>query len=210
MALVKRRNSVIGCYRAGPTALLAASIASVLLLGGCPGGGYSTWPAADDTKAFGGDTSSNYLNGPPVPQVLGTALNYACRKFPPQADAQPQDQPTVPFAINLPPGTRYRTSQEIVGFTHPMARTLTDETQSLPKYHIASYSVRGSDAEVMVFVPVISMAASDGTAPYKGVRIILRSGLQNWRIMGHSSFPVALLSVPQTNIIQPVPLSEQE
>ena len=189
-------------------AVLAGGMCAVLA--GCPGGGFSTWPPADETKVNGGSTSSNDINRPPVLQVVGTALNYACRRFPPIANANPEDVPTEPFAINLPPGTTYRAAREICDFVHPLCRPLTEETRNLPIYHIARINVRGSDSEVLVQVPVVGMISPEGGTLYKGVRIVMRSGTQNWRVMGHSSFPVAVLDVPELNVLEAVPLNQVE
>ncbi len=187
--------------------IFAAAALTCGVLGGCPGGGFNTWPPADETRTWGGDTSSNDINRPPVLQVVGTALNYACRRFPPLANANPEDVPTEPFAINLPPGTTYRAATEICAFVHPLCRPLTEESSKFPVYHIARINVRGSDAEVLVHVPVVGLNSPEGGTLYKGVRIILRSGTQNWRVMGHSSFPVAVLDVPPMNVLEVTPLN---
>lgn len=195
----------VPAFRAAGIFVAAALTCGVL--GGCPGGGFNTWPPADETRPWGGSTSSGDINRPPVLQVVGTALNYACRRFPPLANASPEDVPTAPFAINLPPGTTYKAATEICGFAHPLARPLTEETKTLPVYHVARINVRGTDAEVLVHVPVVGMTSPEGGTLYKGVRIVLRSGTQNWRVMAHSSFPVAVLDVPPLTVLDVVPLS---
>ena len=180
--------------------LLALS-SSVLVMGGCPGGGFVEWPPADSTQPWGGDTAWNNVNVPPVLQVVSTALNYACRRFPAIKNAEPGDGPVEPFAMNLPAGTRLSTALEIAEKVSPMAAPLTAETQSRPIYHIARVEVRGTDATVQVMVPRVGIVDSTGQPVYQGVTIIMRGFSHNWEVKAHSSFPIGALDVPPLNIL---------
>jgi len=175
---------------------------AVLAMAGCPGGGFVEWPPADENRAWGGDIAFNDVNMPPVLQVVSTALNYACRRFPAIKNAEPGDGPVEPFAMNLPKGTRYSTALEIGKKVSPMAAPLTEETKSRPIYHIARVEVRGTDATVQVMVPRIGIADSAGVPVYQGVTIIMRGFLGNWEVKAHSSFPVGVLDVPPLTILE--------
>lgn len=201
MSISKNPTRTTASARFAATRLLglAAGLSLAAFIGACASTGQVNYPGIP------GDSNSNSVNNPPAPQVMESALYYVVRRFPPIA-AAPGNQaaPNQAFAINLPPGMDPENLQHIIAGVGNGARALTDETKSLPLYHVSRVWVRGTSATVDIIRPVFSLPDRPVAPLYQGVTLHLRSRGW-WHVETVQQFPVGSPDVPALNIISTKP-----
>jgi len=169
---------------------LFALIGLTFTLASCVG--YTTYPPPG-TGAGSGDTAINSPNVPPAPDVIVTALQHTIVRRPVNGD----------YAINLPPELTPKKATSIVARLHdPHAHLLTPETQSLPTYHIARIWIRGANAEVDVFHPVMDIPGPAGAPVVQLATVTLRSNLARWKMVSMRSSRIGAATPPPLHFVQ--------
>lgn len=168
---------------------------SLLALPGCPTAGLVNYPEIP------GDSISNSVNNPPVPQVVTAALEYTVRRFPPTPVRTLGEISTEPFAVNLPAPMSKESVTRIIQDCSPHARALTESSKSLPVYHVSRIIVRGGSATVDIIRPVLTLPDQPTNPLYQGVSVNLRGLRGPWTVTSIRQFPVGSPDVPANSIV---------
>jgi len=180
-------------------------------LSGCVS--YANWPPVPDNVAI------NNPNDPATEEVMMAGLSWAVNKYPPEGDKAPltppaprkkgDPEPAPRAAVNVPSGVTanvYRRIAEAAGGARGGVIPLTPTTQNLPTYHIGWVRIRGDEAYMTVFRPVIAIGGTSTTgAVYQEIRLGLRGGLQPWRVIDIRPWEVGARPAPQANFYIPEP-----
>lgn len=218
------RGGVVGVTGVVGVAAVACVAAA---LGGCLGGGYTTWPPVEPVREGGGGGESaefSAVNTQPTQSIVGDALRWVSLSYPPQAERAVAGRVRLPFAINVPRGATEETYRLIARRVGPDCSPLSRQfTPDLPVYHVASVSVRGAYAEVIILRPIIGLSGSAGGSAagggsgggggggpplYQPVRLDMKGGLSAWTVIGHQTYPIGMMPVPPLNYVEdgrPVP-----
>lgn len=120
-----------------------------------------TFTACSPVATFPSDTrpvARDEVANEPIPTLIAEALDYACSMYEPDGDP----------AINLPAGTgmvMYRRVINRLGDGHPQF------TPDEPAFSIVKVRVRGTEAEVDMFIPNVDGSHSLATLTFhRGVR----------------------------------------
>lgn len=122
-------------------------------------------------------------------------------------------------AVNLPQGVKpavYRRVANYAGGLNPAGTRydggrggvvpLTAETANLPTYHIGFVRIRGDEAVVTVFRPVVSMGGQPmASATYQEIKLGLRGGLRDWSVDSIRPYGLGGRPAPETNFYVPEP-----
>jgi hypothetical protein len=175
------------------TAAVGAFGLAMAAAGGCAS--YETYPAVPKNVAL------NDPNTVAMEQVMACGLSWVASKYPPSGEgpeATAMGAPETPFAINLPPGSTYRTYERVAEAVGMGARPLSKETAELPTYHVAYVRVRGDEAQLHVIRPVISLSEPGKTVPQE-IKLQLRGGIRPWHVEASREWQVGLAEVPEAN-----------
>lgn len=199
-------------------AVLALSLP--VLMVGLPAGCVSqaNWPPVPEDIAF------NDPNTPATMDVMAAGLRWAISKYPPEGSAaaltppppprRPSDPPApTRAAINLPAGVKpytYLRVADIAGGARGGIVPITEETKSLPTYHVGWVRIRGDEAYMTVFRPVLAIGGKPTDRPiYQEVRLGLRGGLRPWSVDSIRPWEVGSRPAPELNFYVPAPLPEE-
>jgi len=174
-----------------------AGLAAGLLVGvgGCAS--YETYPAVPKNIAL------NDPNTIAMTDCMVASLRWVASKYPPNGESMQEaalrTEP-VPFAVNLPPKTGYRTYERVVDEVGRGAVPLSEESAGLPTYHVSYVRVRGDEAQVHIIRPVASLGAGpDGKAIPQEIKLQLRGGLKRWHVIGFREWAVGVAEIPELN-----------
>lgn len=201
------------------TAIFAGSMS------GCVG--YNVYPPETGTAGF------TDPNAPPMYQIMTEALKWAVKKYPPggqlpptaadipisaseaEAAAQAASHPSARVAISLFSSMKPDIYEYAVQQVGQGAVPLTPETENLPRYMVSRVSVRGDEAKVDVFKPVLG-ASPTGEPLYQPVTVNLRGGMKFWRVTSYRVWSIGTFAAPgpeylpgsYTPIEDPAPIGE--
>jgi hypothetical protein len=201
----------------------ARKLSALLLCGGLSAAAFTTtgcvsyanWPPVPD------DTALNDPNAPATEDVMLAGLRWAVNKFPPEGSSarlapppparkRGEPAPAARAAINLPEGVKpavYRQIAEGAGGTRGGIVPVTAETESLPIYHVGWVRIRGDEAYMTVFRPVVDIAGTATTQKtYQEIRLGLRGGLKPWEVFNVRPWDVGTRPAPAINYYEPEPV----
>ncbi len=171
------KRLVLGLAAGGMT-LLASQLA------GCVG--YANYPPID------GNLATENPNSALIYDIQIAGLTWVSTRYSPQGD----------WVINFPEGmTRTRALQVLARVGDPDAQLLTQETQSLPIYHVTRIWVRGERAEMDVLRPVVDLLDPDGVPAYQPITLTIEGGLQRWRMKSFQTWTVGSQEPPALNFL---------
>jgi aspartate carbamoyltransferase catalytic subunit len=171
--------------------VLAAAVAAGVPLGGCAG--WQSWPPREDEPARLSPNSAVALD------VMEASLRWAIDRRPPK-DHQ------GPVALNLPVGLTEGAYRGVARDVGRGSVPLSTRTQDLPIYHISSFRVRMSEAQVELLRPALPAEAyteelrTDPLA-YEGYILTLKGGLGGWRVELFRERSPGVIPVPELNFI---------
>ncbi len=161
-------------------AMIGALSGAALLGAGCVG--FQSYPPV------GGDFASNNPNSSAMTELMIESMRWVRERHPSEG----------PYAISFPEGMlRKRTLQIVERIDDPEARAMAPGLETWPTYHIARIWVRGDEAEVDVFRPVMDLSAPDGQgAVHQAMTLSFRGGVQPWRVVSHRTWMIGALNTP--------------
>ena len=173
-------------------AVLAA--AGVLVLGAMAGCvSYANYPAVPKNLAV------NNPNNPAMEDVAMASIGWVVSKYPPGPEG-------TPFAVNAPMGVKPSVYRRIASAAGPGAEPLTTQNTGLPVYHIGGIRVRGDQANVWIYRPVISLGRMpQGSPVYQEVKLWLQGGLSPWHVVNAIDRTPGATEVPDPNFYEPEP-----
>lgn len=157
------------------------AILSLVLLPGCAS--YVNIPA-DSQK----DIAINTIDAPPTPVLIGAALEYALRDYPPSSR---------PFAIKLPLPASDRTWSHALG-TRPNSRRYDEAQPDMPVYDVRTIRIRGNDAFVDIVLPT-----SRDNRPV--LEVHLQGGISGWTVVSARRWGTSVLKEE----IRPLPENDE-
>jgi hypothetical protein len=187
---------------------LLAGLSTLVALNGCVS--YANWPPVPDNVAV------NDPNSPATAEVMTAGLRWAINKYPPEGESATYEPPaprkagdppiTPRAAVNIPVGIKSGVYQRIAQDVGPGVVPLTPDSQKLPTYHIGWVRIRGDEAYVTVFRPVLAIGGTSTTSPlYQEIRLGLRGGLQPWTVNSIRPWEVGSKGPPEANYYVPEP-----
>ena len=183
------------------TGLTAAGLAAAAAgLSACVS--YASYPPVPKNTAI------NNPNTPAMEEVMMAGLKWVTAKYPitPYQAGQPS---TDRFAISLPPDVKPKVYERVVNAVGGGAEPLTPENESLPIYLVSSIRVRGDQANLWVFRPVLGLGEGPGGKPiYQEVKIWLNGGLTPWHVVSAIDMSPGSGEVPALTYYVPEPPPE--
>lgn len=175
----------------GRTLWVAAVGAGLAGLAGCVS--YANYPPVPKDTAF------NDPNIPALESVMMAGLQWATTRYPPGPEG-------TPFAINLPEGVKPAVYRRVARSLGEAAQPLTAENSHLPIYHVGEMRVRGDQANIWIYRPVVALGTSpQGTPVYQEVKLWLRGGLQPWQVVNAVDRAPGASEIPPLNYYEPEP-----
>lgn len=178
---------------------------TLLAMSGCVG--WNVYPPEVGTSGF------TNPNSPPMYQMMTEALKWAVRKYPPGGQTLPtaSDVPIPPseadaaarvrradgeaarVAVSLFAGMQRDIYEYAVSEIGQGAVPLTPETEHLPRYMVSRVAIRGDEAKVDVFKPVIGVGSE---TLYQPITVTLRGGMKYWRVTAYRVWSIGTFAPP--------------
>jgi hypothetical protein len=175
------------------------SAALITMLPGCVG--YTTYSLEPGSIA---PTGPNSLG---VNDVILTGTKWVIDRYPPSGRPNPLREPGTPvatetFALNLPYGLNEESTRVILRQLGPGAQPMLEEHRSLPIYHVAYLRIRGDEADMHVFRPLMVLGVNQAGQPaYQEMRLKLRGGARRWFVEYGLNWTPGTGQAPELNIV---------
>ncbi len=143
-----------------------------------------------------------------VNDVIVTGMSWVIERFPPSGKPDPLRPPGTPiatetFALNLPYGLNEESTRIILRQLGPGAQPMLAENVNLPIYHVAYLRIRGDEADMHVFRPLMVLGVNrDGQPAYQEMRLKLRGGARRWRVQYGLNWTPGSGESPPLNFIE--------
>lgn len=169
-----RRVAVGGCVAAA-------------VIGGCAS--YANVPEPESSPSV---TSPNARQ----PRAAMTAaLQRVLRQYPP-------GRGTNAFAVNLPPQVSPVNADELIARLGPGAELASPGNRDLPTYHVGRIWIRGAQAKVDVFRPVVELGrGADGVYEQQAITVWLQGGIGPWHTVRTQKWAVG--AFPRPEVFEP-------
>jgi hypothetical protein len=174
-------------------------------LSGCVG--WNVYPPEVGTSGF------TNPNSQPMYQMMTESLKWAVRKYPPGGQTLPtaSDVPIPPSEADAAAAVRRANGEPAriaVSLFSSMQRDLyeyavseigqgavplTPETEHLPRYLVSRVAIRGDEAKVDVFKPVIGVGSE---TLYQPITVTLRGGMKYWRVTAYRVWSIGTFPPP--------------